>query len=215
MPTSTAKRTVPAAARTSRRGRDRRLEIIKAARDVFLERGFLGASTDEILTRSGGSKETLYAHFGSKLGLFREVITAELQLIFATVTSKAGETPIDGLRLAGRAFVRQAMQPEKIRLMRILIAEGVRIPELTEQLHDTAYVQIKQLFIERIERVQAAGEFTGDSAATLAEVFLDLLQGETVFRTLLEPQFRMSARELDAHSDRSLERLARLARQPS
>ena len=169
MPTSTAKRTVPAAARTSRRGRDRRLEIIKAARDVFLERGFLGASTDEILTRSGGSKETLYAHFGSKLGLFREVITAELQLIFATVTSKAGETPIDGLRLAGRAFVRQAMQPEKIRLMRILIAEGVRIPELTEQLHDTAYVQIKQLFIERIERVQAAGEFTGDSAATLAE----------------------------------------------
>jgi AcrR family transcriptional regulator len=210
MSIATARKKAPAAA--SRRGRDRRGEIIKAAREVFLERGFLGASTDEILARSGGSKETLYSHFGSKLGLFREVIALQLELLFATVTSAPDETPLARLRLAARGFIREAMQPDAIALMRILIAEGVRVPELTAQLHETAYKRIVAIFADRIASVQATGTCAGESAETLAEIFIDLLRGGTVFRILLEPQFRTTGRHMDAHADACVERLLRLAR---
>jgi AcrR family transcriptional regulator len=211
MPTAAARKK-KSAAPGSRRGRDRRAEILKAARAVFFERGYLGASTDEILARSGGSKETLYTHFGSKLGLFREVVQAELEIIFAVVTSQAEGPPLDRLRLAGRGFVRQAMRPDTIAILRILIAEGVRVPELTARLRDTAYGTIMRLFAERIASVQATGEWTSDDPEALADTYLDLLQGGTVFRQLLEPDFRISARKLDAYADACLERLARLAR---
>jgi AcrR family transcriptional regulator len=209
MSIATARKKAPLAA--SRRGRDRRGEILKAARAVFLERGFLGASTDEILARSGGSKETLYAHFGSKLGLFREVVQGELEIIFTSFAGHADEAPLERLRLAGRGFIRQAMQSDAIAILRILIAEGVRVPELTAQLRDQAYGTIVRHFAELIANVQAAGACTSDDPETLAEIYLDLLQGGTVFRQLLEPDFRLSARELDAHADTCLERLARLA----
>jgi len=210
MPTAARKKTSPAAG--SRRGADRRAEIIKAARAVFFERGYLGASTDEILARSGGSKETLYAHFGNKLGLFREVVQAELEILFASVTSHAEAAPLDRLRLAGRAFIRQAMRPDTIAILRILVAEGARVPELTARLRDQTYGKIMHLFAERIASVQASGECRGDDPETLADIYLDLLQGGTIFRKLLEPDFRISARELDAYADVCLERLARLAR---
>jgi len=210
MSIATARKKAPVA--VSRRGRDRRADILKAARAVFLERGFLGASTDEILARSGGSKETLYAHFGSKLGLFSEVVQGELEMIFTSFAGHADEAPLDRLRLAGRGFIRQVMRPDAIAILRILIAEGVRVPELTAKLRDEAYGKIMRRFAELIANVKAAGECRSDDPETLADIYLDLLQGGTVFRRLLEPDFQMSARELDAHADICLERLARLAR---
>jgi len=210
MPTTAArKKSSPA---SSPRSRDRRADIIKAAREVFLERGYAGASTDEIVGRSGGSKETLYSHFGNKLGLFREVVEGELEIIFTSFAGHADEAPLDRLRLAGRGFIRQAMRPDAIAFLRILIAEGVRVPELTAQLRDQAYGSIMRRFAELIANVKAVGGCRSDDPETLAEIYLDLLQGGTVFRQLLEPDFQMSARELDAHADRCLERLARLAR---
>jgi AcrR family transcriptional regulator len=68
-----------AAAQRSRRGapgrarvpRDKREpEMLRAAAEVFGERGFHAASMDEIASRAGISKPMLYSYFGSKDGLF-------------------------------------------------------------------------------------------------------------------------------------------------
>jgi len=194
------------------RSRDRRAEIIKAARDVFLERGYAGASTDEIVARSGGSKETLYTHFGNKLGLFREVIVVELDQLFAPLHAHPEGTPLERLRLAARSFVRQSMRPEAIALMRILIGEGVRIPELTAQVNEIADEKIIGVFAELIAAVQATGKMKGEPARALAEVFNDLLRGRTVMRILFEPGLTFPSRKLDAYTDLCLERLRKLAR---
>jgi AcrR family transcriptional regulator len=197
---------------TSQRSRDRRADIIKAARDVFLERGYAGASTDEIVGRSGGSKETLYAHFGNKLGLFRDVILAEVDTLFAPASGRPDEEPLERLRLAARSYIRQSMRPEVIALMRILISEGVRIPELTTQLRAIVEQKILGVFAELITAVQATGELKGEPARALAEIFNDLLRGGTIFSILFDPQRTFSNRKLDAHVDACLERLRKLAR---
>jgi len=197
---------------TSQRSRDRRADIIKAARDVFLERGYAGASTDEIVGRSGGSKETLYAHFGNKLGLFRDVILVEVDTLFAPLSGRPDEEPLERLRLAARSYIRQSMRPEVIALMRILISEGVRIPELTTQLRAIVEQKILGVFAELITAVQATGELKGEPARALAEIFNDLLRGGTIFSILFDPQQTFSNRKLDAHVDACLERLRKLAR---
>jgi AcrR family transcriptional regulator len=52
-----------------------RREVIEgAATDLFAERGYVGASIDEIAGRSGVSPPVVYDHFASKLDLYRRVV---------------------------------------------------------------------------------------------------------------------------------------------
>src|SRR4051794_30058354 len=50
--------------------RQRRQEILIAAKDVFLEDGYQVASMERLAEVAGTTKRTLYDHFGSKEGLF-------------------------------------------------------------------------------------------------------------------------------------------------
>src|SRR6476660_6564438 len=50
--------------------------ILDAAEQVFLAKGYLGTSMDEVAARSGVSKQTVYAHFGSKETLFVALVSA-------------------------------------------------------------------------------------------------------------------------------------------
>lgn len=52
----------------------RREVIERAAADVFAERGYHGASIDEICRRSGVTAPVLYDHFASKLALHRRLL---------------------------------------------------------------------------------------------------------------------------------------------
>ena len=61
--------------RTGRAGpRDARHELLRAASDVFAERGFRDASVDEIAARAGYSKGAVYWHFEGKDDLFLELV---------------------------------------------------------------------------------------------------------------------------------------------
>jgi len=53
---------------------DTALKIIVAARDVFSEQGFAGATVDEIARRAGVNKATLYYQIGDKETLYTAVI---------------------------------------------------------------------------------------------------------------------------------------------
>ncbi len=56
----------------------RREAILDSALDVFLERGVVAASIEEVRTRSGASVGSLYHHFGGKEGLAGAVHVAAL-----------------------------------------------------------------------------------------------------------------------------------------
>jgi AcrR family transcriptional regulator len=72
-----------------------RRELIEAAAaDVFAERGYRGASVEEIARRSGVSPPIVYDHFASKLDLYRRLLErhyAELRGVWRTTF--AGEEP--------------------------------------------------------------------------------------------------------------------------
>ena len=52
--------------------------ILDAAQKVFLERGFEGASIDEIVEVARSGKPTIYARFHGKLALFTAVVTRDI-----------------------------------------------------------------------------------------------------------------------------------------
>ncbi len=58
----------------TKRGRERRAQILAAAEDVFSEMGFTAASIADITRRAGTAQGTLYLYFDSKDEIFREVM---------------------------------------------------------------------------------------------------------------------------------------------
>ena len=72
--------------------------IIKAAEDIFLEKGYRLASVDEIADRADVTKRTLYKHFPSKLALFIfmfDVYLSKLEKEFSARTKDGPATEKD------------------------------------------------------------------------------------------------------------------------
>jgi AcrR family transcriptional regulator len=64
---------------------ERREEILKVALSVLAERGYRGASMLEIAERAQASKETLYAWFRDKRGLFEELVRWQAERVDAAL----------------------------------------------------------------------------------------------------------------------------------
>ncbi|MBD5656787.1 MAG: TetR/AcrR family transcriptional regulator [Candidatus Eremiobacteraeota bacterium] len=195
---------------TQRRGLDRRTEILKAAREVFLERGYAGASTDAIVDRSGGSKESLYSHFGNKLGLFRAVLLAEISRALEPDDGFAAEDPATMLRAVGRTFVRGFLHKDSVRLSRMVAAETERAPDLVRQHYQINADLWKARVADRLREYQASGRLAPGDVTDVAIAYHDLLSGHFIVRGLFEPEFRPSSADVDREVDWCVDLLLRL-----
>jgi len=68
-------------------GSERRHQLIDVARSLFAERGYEGASIEEIAQRANVSKPVVYEHFGGKEGLYAVVVDREMSALLDRITS--------------------------------------------------------------------------------------------------------------------------------
>lgn len=113
----------------------KRQAILGAAEQVFLRDGYRGASMDDLAAMSGVSKQTVYAHFGSKESLFVALVATMTKAVGGGLRPELTDpTSIEELRgiLEEQAYRQLAavMDPRILRLRRLVIAEAMRFPEL-------------------------------------------------------------------------------------
>ncbi|MBP2178827.1 AcrR family transcriptional regulator [Amycolatopsis magusensis] len=68
-------------------GAERRQQLLDVARALFAEKGFEGASVEEIAHRANVSKPVVYEHFGGKEGIYAVVVDRETQLLLDRMVS--------------------------------------------------------------------------------------------------------------------------------
>jgi AcrR family transcriptional regulator len=119
----------------SRRSDAKRTAIVIAATTAFVAQGYEATSMDAVAADANVSKRTVYNHFPSKRDLFRAVT----QRLYAglleaeTLLPPAGEAPETALPRLARAILKHLRQPEVTGLLRLVIAEQQRIPELAAE----------------------------------------------------------------------------------
>jgi AcrR family transcriptional regulator len=75
-------------------GAARREQLIEVACGLFAERGFEGASVEEIASRAGVSKPIVYGHFGGKEGIYAVVVDREVTRLLTIMRSAlTGDDP--------------------------------------------------------------------------------------------------------------------------
>src|SRR5947199_7236206 len=109
-----------------------------AAHRLFLQQGYLATSIDTILLEAGvSSKETLYRHYASKEALFVDVLS-HLTMEQPGFPEKlaALPTPHDlpslqqALTMLAREILSMMSQPGYLPLVRMIIADAPRFPQL-------------------------------------------------------------------------------------
>jgi AcrR family transcriptional regulator len=156
------------------RTRDRertRSEILEVATREFAEHGYSGARVDEIAARTRTTKRMLYYYFGSKEGLYTEVL----------------ERAYAGIREAEQELDVEHLEP---------VAAIRRLAELTFDHHEAHPDFIRLVSIENIHRakhIRAAGRF-----ADLNTPAIDLI-ARILARGRADGAFRREVDAVDVH----------------
>lgn len=117
------------------RGEAKREVILMAATTVFLRDGYHGTSIDDITILAGVSKPTVYRHYADKAELFGAVTRAMMDRLDesfhaeALALDTAGD-PYASLRDLARRILTGLLEPDVLRLRRLVIGESERFPEL-------------------------------------------------------------------------------------
>jgi len=142
------------AARRERRKEARPGELIQAALELFVEKGFSATRSEEVAARAGVSKGTLFLYFQTKEDLFREVIRTRLVDHFL-----AWEQEFDEFQGPTEEMLRTGLEAwwERIGntpaggLTKLVLSESHNFPEIAAY-YQTSVVQPGRELLGRILR---------------------------------------------------------------
>ena len=169
------------------RGEKRRQELAEIAKQVFLEKGFSTTTMQQIAARAGASKETLYRHFGTKEGLFAEVVrirAAELGAPIDQALPLQGN-PRDVLFDAGLTCMRGLTQPAGFALFRMVVAEVPNAPELGQLFFALGPGSFQTRLAEYLRCSTVAGQLNCARPDHAASLFCAALMGNYQLKELL------------------------------
>jgi TetR/AcrR family transcriptional repressor of mexJK operon len=154
--------------------------LLGVALDIFLEKGFEQTTIEEIATRVGMSKRTVYARYDDKGALFRAAVHRAITLY--TIPRAAIEAAVAGdgddleqtLLAVARQRIANLATPVATKLQRILSAQSYRFPELFHAAFEEGAGPVIDFLCDLFERHNARGEITLPDPRSAASAFLSL-----------------------------------------
>ncbi len=164
----------------------RRDEIINVAIQVLIEKGYRNTSMLDVAKRASASKETLYAWFGGKHGLFEALIEKNARTVQDVLEGHLDDhAPIeDVLTDFGQALLKVLMSDGAIAINRAAISEATTDPRLSKILTRSGRDATLPGLITCIKRQVAVGVLKIDDVPEAAQNFLGLLIADTQVRRL-------------------------------
>jgi AcrR family transcriptional regulator len=138
------------------KGRERRNEILRAARKVFEERGFLDARVADIVDIAEVAQGTFYTYFDSKEAVFAEVAEQVIETMMQSLHTEyvPDLEPVERIRRAMLRFI-EAFRPNAV-MIGLIEQVGTFTPEMRH-----LRLALRESFVKRttrgIQRMQEDG----------------------------------------------------------
>jgi len=166
---------------------ERRDAILEAAASVFFEQGYAATSIDAIIARLGGSKRNIYNEFGSKEGLFTALVSEAASKALAALTIEQGsDRDLDGTLMEfGRRLLDIYMSSRLIGVLRTVMAEAPRFPELARAFYEKGPGRASARLTEVLEAARTRGEIDVPDCRTAADHFVGMVRDNLHLQVLL------------------------------
>ncbi|MGA3213150.1 MAG: TetR/AcrR family transcriptional regulator [Terriglobales bacterium] len=192
-----------AALRRQEQKQHRQEGILKAAFDVFAAHGYEAARIDEVAKKAGIAKGTIYLYFRDKDHLFRAVVNNVVQIRSGTQTESSQGAGQQLLRaLLSRMYANVVRSDEVRSIIRMLVAESGRFPQLAE----IYYQEVVVPGLKAVQQVLMRGVKDGEFRKTKALDFPQLIFGPALVAMLWQLLFaKRHPLDVDAYLKAHLE----------
>ncbi len=187
-------------------------QILQGARATFLEFGYQGASTDEIVRRAGVSKSTVYKYFPTKADLFGAVIRLECEEMARRSSSLvlAGSTVRETLCELALNYVEFLLSPFVQGIYRIVVGESARVPEAAQLFYRLGPELSAQLLGQQLRGMPGLQISDPELAA---HQFIELCKARVFMESLFGIKRRVTRTEIRRAANETVEMfLARYSR---
>lgn len=195
--------------RFQRRKEDRPQEITAAALEAFAEKGYAATRVTDVAKKAGVSKGLLYLYFRTKEELFKSVIKS-----FVSPRIDALKTEIETTDLSAREYFRGPFlefakqiprSPARV-LVRLMIAEGSKYPELTHWYQENVVAHGLAALRVLIERGVRNGEFRKSALQEFPHMVVAPVAFAIVWSLVFGPRHKLdSDRFIESHLELLLE----------
>jgi AcrR family transcriptional regulator len=159
-PSTTAHRVQPP--RWERRKQARPGELLDAALDQFVEKGYAATRLDDVAARAGVSKGTLYLYYASKEELFKAVVRQNIVPLLEASERDVAQSNATSAELLGGFFRQWWSSFGATRLSgiaKLVVGEAGNFPELARFFQQEVVVRHALLLRSIIERGTRQREF--------------------------------------------------------
>ena len=149
-----------------------------AAEALFLDHGYGATTIEQVASRIGATKRTIYVRFTDKAGLFHAVVKRVLDarrpdLRTIGVDRSVDERLVDmGMRVLG-----YGLDPDVVRLFRVVTAEAYRFPELNRMIEEQAARGIAWAVGQMLGEEVRLGRLVLDDVDLATRLLLSLITG--------------------------------------
>lgn len=193
-------------------------ELIAAALDLFVEKGFAATRLDEVAARAGVSKGTVYLYFSSKEELFKQVVQTGIVPVLeegAVLLEQHRGSAAELLRAMLVGWWERIGATRLAGIPKLMMSEAGNFPDLAAFYYETVIQRGRGLLAEILRRGMASGEFRLLDAEIAADVIIAPPLMQAVWRHSFAtccPQASMDPRGfIDTHIDLLLGGLYRVA----
>ena len=144
---------------------NRREAILSAALEEFSARGFSAARLDDVASRAGVAKGTIYLYFRDKELLFEELIRDVLSPVVGAIElALHHDGPVRPVAEAAiDIFIREVLGTRRKDVIRLVLSEGARFPRLAEFYYREVLAHIFTAIRTLLARAATRGELRDDT----------------------------------------------------
>ena len=189
--------------RFRRRKENRPREITAAALEAFAEKGYAATRVTDVARRAGVSKGLLYLYFRTKEELFKTVIKSFVSPRIDALKSEIESTELSAEEYFRGPFLEFAKQiprsPARV-LVRLMIAEGAKYPELTHWYQENVVAHGLTALRHLIERGVRHGEFRPSALQEFPHVIVAPVAFAIVWSLVFGPRHELDTdRFIESH----------------
>lgn len=178
---------------TSKRAQKREArpaEVLEAALETFVAKGFAAARMEDIALRAGVSKGTVYLYFPSKQAVFEALVRENLvpTLERAEVMMARAQGPAAARLRALLGFAEEIVEdPRRVAIPKLVLAEAGNFPELARFYREEVIERVLGILCGILEHGMRRGEFRELDAPIAARLFMAPILMAALWQTTFAP----------------------------
>jgi len=192
-------------ARRRERKDTRPQEIVEAAFEEFAAKGFAGTRLEDVAARARVSKGLPYLYFKTKEELFKAVVRSVITSHFDVIREQVETTTLsveDFLKGPFLSFIQELVCSKRVFIVRLLIAEGHKHPELTKFYFDNVVSRGMETLRGLIDRGVERGEFRATRLREFPQLIIAPMLTAILWRALFESHHHLDTDSLlETHID--------------